>query len=116
MQRVIDILIACALVALTLPLMAIVALAIKLESAGPVLIRSNRRVAGRRIEVLTFRTTARRSGGDRAMSQSGALTRIGSLLCYTRIENLPQLACVLRGDLTLFGSGSDGRSRPKFRL
>src|SRR3982074_2126872 len=59
MRRLGDIVIACLLLAITSPLMLVVALAIKLESAGPFLDRQNCiGYSGRRFQALKFRTTA----------------------------------------------------------
>jgi lipopolysaccharide/colanic/teichoic acid biosynthesis glycosyltransferase len=102
-----DILAACILIAFCLPLMAIVAVAIKLESPGPVCSRRARLTfSGRRIEILSFRTTVHEpldaSYGGLRHEQ---ITRVGGSLRFTRIDALPQLLNVLRGEMTLFGSG-----------
>jgi lipopolysaccharide/colanic/teichoic acid biosynthesis glycosyltransferase len=105
MRRFGDFLIASILIALCLPLMAIVAVAIRLESPGPVLSRRVRLTfAGRRIEILSFRTTVHEplDASYRGLRQ---ITRVGGLLRFTRIDALPQLLNVLRGDMTLLGSG-----------
>jgi lipopolysaccharide/colanic/teichoic acid biosynthesis glycosyltransferase len=92
MKRSSDLVIACALLGFSLPLMAIVALAIWLQGGGPVLIRETRRASdGRRIDVLKFRTTV-----------EGHRTSVGRFLYYTRIIDLPQLMNVLRGDMSIF--------------
>ena len=113
MKRIGDLMIAGALIMFTLPLMAIIALAIKLESPGPVLTplcvtRRGRRIAA----VLTFRTTLHQAQNVRQVWGGADLTRVGWFLHYTRIEYLPQLIDVLRGELTLIGSTE--RDRPDF--
>jgi len=91
--------IACMLLALTLPLMIIVAGAIKLESAGPVLERQERiGPGGRRFQILSFRTTVQK---PRQLRSSWQTTQIGQLLRYTRINALPQLFNVLRGEIRI---------------
>ena len=88
MRRSGDFLIACVLLALTLPLILMTAVAIRLESPGPVLARRTRIGArGRPFQMLSFRTTAQTSG---------------HFLRSTRIDALPQLVNVLRGEMTLF--------------
>ena len=83
----------------TLPLMLFVALAIKCEGPGPVLDKRSRiGRGGRRFEILNFRIieydqTRRRSARK--------LTRVGELLRQTRIEGLPQLVNVLRGEMNI---------------
>jgi lipopolysaccharide/colanic/teichoic acid biosynthesis glycosyltransferase len=89
--------IACVLLAFTSPLMLIVALMIKLESAGPVLekqIRLGR--GGGRFQMLRFRTT---KYDPRRAAQ---ITRVGQFLRYARIVALPELINVLRGEMSLF--------------
>jgi lipopolysaccharide/colanic/teichoic acid biosynthesis glycosyltransferase len=84
--------------AITLPLMFIVALAIRWESAGPVFERRERIGAnGRRFQMLSFRTTAQRPGQLR----SWQTTQVGQFLQSTRIEALPQLLNVLRGEISM---------------
>jgi lipopolysaccharide/colanic/teichoic acid biosynthesis glycosyltransferase len=100
--------IAAALIVFTSPLMAFAALAIKLDSPGPVLHRQPRLGPdGRRFFVLRFRTMthdperASRPVWDRGARETG----VGRFLRYTRIEDLPQLVNVLRGDMRLIGAG-----------
>jgi undecaprenyl-phosphate galactose phosphotransferase/putative colanic acid biosynthesis UDP-glucose lipid carrier transferase len=109
-KRIGDLTIASALVILTLPLLAAAALAIKLDSAGPVLMREERRAGGGRITIFKFRTTRRprRGGGPMREAQP---TGIGRFLHYTRISDLPQLVNVLRGEMSLVGTGA---LRPDF--
>jgi len=100
MKRIGDLVISCAAIALSLPLIAVIALTIKLRYGGPILIREDRRVAaGRHIQVLKFRTTARRHG-QLATDPHEYPTALGQFLCYTRLVDLPQLINVLRGDMS----------------
>src|SRR4030081_166700 len=100
MRRSGDLLIACVLVTLTLPLMLITVVAIRFESPGPVLERRTRIGAGgRQFQMLSFRTTKRTSGKIRRVWQT---TQLGHFLRNTRIEALPQLFNVLRGEMSLF--------------
>jgi exopolysaccharide biosynthesis polyprenyl glycosylphosphotransferase len=91
-----------------LPVVAIAAAAIKLTDGGPVLYRQ-RRVGerGREFEILKLRTMvpdAEELGGPQ-WSEAGdeRVTRIGRFLRRSHIDELPQLWCVLRGDMTLVG-------------
>jgi len=101
MRRLADFLTACVLLAITAPLMIIVALAIKLESAGPVL---NRRTCigrgGRRFQMLKFRTTIH-DPKHAIPAWARNTTQVGQFLRPTRIEALPQLINVLRGDMSI---------------
>jgi lipopolysaccharide/colanic/teichoic acid biosynthesis glycosyltransferase len=101
MTRRFDVLIAALLLMLTLPLMLFVALAIKWESQGPVLDRHPRRGRdGRRFDMLSFRTSEYQQA---RVGRARKLTRVGGFLRYTRIETLPQLVNVLRGEMSIFG-------------
>ena len=101
MRRLADFVIACVLLAITLPLMISVTLAIKLESAGPVL---NRRTCigrgGRRFQMLKFRTTIH-DPKYAIPAWARNTTQVGQFLRPTRIEALPQLINVLRGDMSI---------------
>jgi lipopolysaccharide/colanic/teichoic acid biosynthesis glycosyltransferase len=99
MRRLGDLVIACILLALTLPLMLIVALAIKWQSPGPAL-ESRERIGqdGRRSRKLSFRTTVQKPGQLRSAWQK---TQLGQFLENTRIDALPQLINVLRGDMSM---------------
>lgn len=98
-----DVLIAAALILITAPLMALVYLAIKLESGGPVVYKiPHRGPGGDSVLLLNFRTSTQPTSG--AIWWSGEReTRVGQFLRYTRIEQLPQLFDLLRGDMTMLG-------------
>jgi len=101
MRRSGEFLLACILLALTMPLMVIVALAIKCESTGSVFERRARvGNGGRTFQMLSFRTTAQTQGRLRSTRQA---TKIGHFLQSTRIDALPQLFNVLRGDMSIIG-------------
>ncbi len=102
MRHLADFVISCLLFATTFPLMIIVALAIKWESSGPLLERQICIGAGgRRFQMLKFRTAVHDAEAARP-------TRIGRFLRYTRIEALPQLINVLRGEMSMIDQ--DGHS------
>ncbi|HZH83151.1 MAG TPA: sugar transferase [Phototrophicaceae bacterium] len=99
MRRSGDVLIACVLLAITLPLLIITAAAIGLESSGPILERRARIGAGgRQFQVLSFRTTTQRPGQIRPIWHT---TPLGQFLRSARIDALPQLFNVLRGDMSI---------------
>ena len=101
MRRLGDIVIACLLLAITSPLMLVVALAIKLEGVGPFLDRQNCiGCSGRRFQALKFRTTVH---DPKLATPTWAqrTTQVGEFLRYTRIEDLPQLINVLRGEMSI---------------
>ncbi len=99
MDRALDVIIACILIVFTLPLMVIVSLAITLDSPGPVLSGGDRPgLHSYGHGLFRFRI---RGESDRTRGVA-PLTRIGRFLYFTRIEDLPQLFNIVRGDLALF--------------
>jgi lipopolysaccharide/colanic/teichoic acid biosynthesis glycosyltransferase len=111
MRRIGDLAIASALIALTLPLLAVVALVLKLDGVSPVLLREERRAGGRRMIVLKFCTSRPPYRGDPSRFSPARPSQVGRFLCYTRIVDLPQLVNVLRGEMSFVGNGA---LRPDF--
>jgi exopolysaccharide biosynthesis polyprenyl glycosylphosphotransferase len=105
-KRVLDVAVAGTVLVLSSPILALVALGVKLSSPGPVLFRQ-RRVGqdGREIDVLKFRTLRVNHDSDTQWSVQGdeRLTPIGRFLRRTSLDELPQLWSVLRGDMSLVG-------------
>jgi lipopolysaccharide/colanic/teichoic acid biosynthesis glycosyltransferase len=105
MKRLGDLLFACALLATTLPLLIVVAVAIKCDSPGPVFDRQPCIASGgRRFQMLKFRTTAH-DPEHASLALARRTTRVGRWLRYTRIEMLPQLINLLRGEMSMSDSG-----------
>jgi Undecaprenyl-phosphate glucose phosphotransferase len=90
------------------PLMALIALAIKLDSPGPVLFRQKRYGFNNKlIEVLKFRTMRTdlcdQDGIISTRAKDPRLTRVGGFLRRTSLDELPQFINVLRGDMSIVG-------------
>jgi exopolysaccharide biosynthesis polyprenyl glycosylphosphotransferase len=130
-KRIVDMVGAATILLLASPLMLLAAVAVKLDSPGPVLFGQERLgIGGRRFRVLKFRTmthgasdAAHRAliaqlfngdhdaaahpgkNGDKVykLVNDDRVTRIGALLRRTSLDELPQLFNVLRGDMSLVG-------------
>jgi putative colanic acid biosysnthesis UDP-glucose lipid carrier transferase len=111
MKRLADLLIASVLILVTSPLMFLMALAIKWEGPGPVFDQETCIARdGRRFQMLKFRTMV--PDPERTMPVWALkTTQIGEFLRNTRIECLPQLFNVLRGEMSIIDP--DGSS-PSF--
>jgi lipopolysaccharide/colanic/teichoic acid biosynthesis glycosyltransferase len=107
-RRLGDFVVAFALIAFTLPLMAIIAIAIKYDSPGPVFERQQCvGIGGRRFDALSFRTTLHAvEDGDLAWPRVPQMTRVGPYLRYTRVDDLPQLFNVLCGEMSIIDSAA----------
>jgi lipopolysaccharide/colanic/teichoic acid biosynthesis glycosyltransferase len=104
-KRTADIVFSLIVLAISLPLVAIVAALVMLDSRGPVFYRALRVGRdGRALRMLKFRKMHHNaSGAPLTMSEDARFTRIGRLLARTKIDELPQLWHVLRGEMSLIG-------------
>jgi sugar transferase (PEP-CTERM system associated) len=107
-KRLFDLLISSAMLVITLPLMALTALLIKLESPGPVLYRQERvGQGGHPFTILKFRSMrsdAEHDGKPRWASQNDSrVTLVGKFIRRTRIDELPQVFNVFFGDMSFVG-------------
>jgi sugar transferase (PEP-CTERM system associated) len=107
-KRAFDIVCAAVLLLLTLPLMVFTMLVISLESRGPVFYRQERvGLNGRPFEVIKFRSMrsdAEQDGNPRwAVAADDRVTRVGRFIRKVRIDELPQLYNVLKGEMSMVG-------------
>lgn len=108
LKRVLDLTVALAGLVLALPLMALVAVAVRLDSKGPVLYRQTRvGRMGRDFPVLKFRSMRVDAESDGAaqwaVENDPRITRIGRFLRKYRLDELPQFFNVIRGDMSFVG-------------
>ncbi|MBA2370720.1 MAG: sugar transferase [Chloroflexi bacterium] len=117
LKRAMDVSIALAALVALLPALIIIAVAIKLDSPGPVIYRQDRiGHRGRRFRISKFRTMVQdaeaRVGDLKSLSAHPAwllldhdprVTRVGRFLRHTSLDELPQLWNVVRGDMSLVG-------------
>ncbi len=107
-KRAFDIVVSSLLLVLTLPLFFLTALLVWLESGSPILYRQERVGEHRRVfEVLKFRSMrqdAERDGVPQwAKKQDARATRVGKVIRMLRIDELPQIFNVLKGDMSFVG-------------
>jgi sugar transferase (PEP-CTERM system associated) len=106
-KRTIDVAISFILIVLTLPLMALIALAILLEDGRPVLFRQTRvGFGGRTFRIFKFRSM--RHGSERGNPQwatagDSRITFVGRCVRKFRLDEMPQFINILRGEMSLIG-------------
>lgn len=108
MKRTFDIIVSLILTVVTAPIMLITMIAIKLDSPGPVFYKQERVTLHQRtFNILKFRsmtvTAEAESGPVLASTNDTRITRVGKIIRSTRIDELPQLLNVLKGDMSLVG-------------
>jgi sugar transferase (PEP-CTERM system associated) len=115
-RRMLSVIIALPGLLLTLPLLPFIILAVRLDSAGPVFYTQTRMGKGGRLfKVVKFRTMRHdaeaASGPQWAGNNDPRVTRVGKFLRTTRLDEIPQLWCVLKGDMAFVGPRPE---RPEF--
>jgi sugar transferase (PEP-CTERM system associated) len=115
LKRALDLTVSTALLLFVAPLLLAAGLAVKLGDGGPMLYRQNRVSRGGRvfqiIKLRTMTTNAERGGAVWAAEGDPRITSIGLFLRRTRLDELPQLVNVLRGDMAFVGPRPE---RPEF--
>ena len=106
-KRMIDVILAGIALVLAMPVFGLVAIAIRLESPGPVVFHQTRHgFNGNPFRILKFRTMTVLEDGEvvkQAERSDKRVTRVGSWLRRTSIDELPQLINVLEGDMSIVG-------------
>lgn len=106
-KRIIDFAAAIVLLFILMPLFILIALAVKLDSKGPVFFRQSRGGrGGKYFTMFKFRSMAQNENAEKKGFEPGSLTRItrsGKILRKTKLDELPQLLNVLKGDMSLVG-------------
>ncbi len=115
-KRLVDVALSLVGIVLALPVMGLVAAAVKLESRGPALFRQPRLGQNGRVFILNkFRSmqedAERDTGPVWAQQRDPRVTRVGAVLRKTRLDELPQLFNVLIGDMSFIGPRPE---RPEF--
>jgi sugar transferase (PEP-CTERM system associated) len=114
-KRQVDIVCASLGMVLSLPVMLLVALAIRLDSRGPVIYRQRRvGLGGQCFNVLKFRSMAQdaeKAGAQWACAGDQRVTRVGAFIRKYRLDEFPQFINVIRGDMSFVGPRPE---RPEF--
>lgn len=113
-KRVVDLLIAVPISIFVAPLLAIIAIAVKLDSRGPVIFRQQRLgYRSRAFHIMKFRTMTVLEDGDQVAQASRndpRVTRVGRFLRKTSLDELPQIFNVLCGEMSLVGPRPHARA------
>jgi sugar transferase (PEP-CTERM system associated) len=114
-KRLNDILLSAFLLLITWPFMLLTAMAVKLESPGDVIYKQIRTGKdGKDFKIYKFRSMrsdAEKSGAQWASQNDARVTRVGKFIRLTRLDELPQLWNVLKGDMSFIGPRPE---RPEF--
>ncbi|MEC4675712.1 MAG: sugar transferase, partial [Nitrospirota bacterium] len=114
-KRLIDIALSFTGLIVSLPVMMAVSVAIKLDSRGPVLFRQKRvGIDGKIYEIIKFRSmikNAESNGAIWAQEDDPRVTGVGRLIRKTRMDEIPQMWNVLKGDMSFIGPRPE---RPEF--
>ncbi|PIS05282.1 MAG: hypothetical protein COT81_01845 [Candidatus Buchananbacteria bacterium CG10_big_fil_rev_8_21_14_0_10_42_9] len=114
-KRLLDIILAALLGSITLILLPFIALAIKADSPGPIFYKQKRLGKNQKeFEILKFRSmvaNAEANGAVWSAKDDKRITRLGKFMRKTRIDELPQLINILRGEMSFIGPRPE---RPEF--
>ena len=114
-RRLFDLAVSVTVLVFTLPLMLAATIAIRLDGRGPIFYHQERvGLHGQPYTLTKFRSMrvdAEKRGPAWAAKRDPRVTRVGAFLRRTRIDELPQLLCVLRGEMSFIGPRPE---RPHF--
>lgn len=106
-KRIFDVVMSLFLIVVTFPFMLLAALAIKIEDKGPIFYRQKRCTQnGRVFEIIKFRSMivdAEKNGFVPCTAKDNRITKVGNMLRKTRMDELPQLFNILKGDMSFVG-------------
>jgi len=107
-KRLMDIVLCSVAMIVAAPVMAVVAIAIKLEDGGPVFFRQKRMTRnGREFDILKFRSmivdAEKYAGAVLATDNDPRITKVGRFIRATRLDEIPQILNILKGDMSIVG-------------
>jgi lipopolysaccharide/colanic/teichoic acid biosynthesis glycosyltransferase len=105
MRRAVDVVVSSTALVVLSPVLAVIAVLVRLRLGSPVLFRQERPgLHGEPFTIVKFRTMRDAFDGDGVpLPDEDRMTRFGNLLRSTSLDELPELVNVLRGDMTLIG-------------
>lgn len=107
-KRVFDVTVASILLLLLAPVMLVIAVAVKANSKGPVFFRQVRRTKyGKEFRIFKFRTMvvdAEKIGTQVTVGNDPRITKVGHMIRKTRLDEIPQLLNVLKGEMSFVGT------------
>lgn len=108
LKRLFDIVFSLILIFVLSPVMLILAVWIKLDSVGPVFFKSERiTTLGKTFKILKFRTMvtgAEKKGAAVTTQNDSRITKVGAKIRHSRLDEIPQLFNVLKGDMSFVGT------------
>ena len=108
LKRIFDFLVSFILLLIICPVLGIIAIAVKLDSRGPIFFRQERITAyGKKFRIWKFRTmvaNAEKIGSQVTVSNDRRVTRIGKILRGVRLDELPQVINILAGEMSFVGT------------
>lgn len=107
-KRAMDIVLCSLAMIVAAPVMLVIAVAIKLEDGGPVFFKQERLTRnGREFEILKFRSMVvdaeKQAGAVLASGDDPRITKVGKVIRATRLDELPQILNILKGDMSIVG-------------
>ncbi|MCD8363488.1 MAG: sugar transferase [Lachnospiraceae bacterium] len=106
-KRAMDIVISAILLVIASPFMLLTAIAIRLEDGGPALYKQERvTIGGRKFFIYKFRSMvvdAEKYGAQFSTKNDSRITKVGHFIRATRLDELPQLLNILKGDMSIVG-------------
>ena len=107
LKRLMDIILCSVAMIVAAPIMLVVAIAIKLEDGGPVFFTQKRATLnGKTFDILKFRSMivdAEKYGVIPATDKDPRITKVGNVIRATRIDELPQIINIIKGDMSIVG-------------